>query len=194
MININELKSTYQLKKENTILNLKSKNLNYIDEFIDKINNCKKSKDIDKINCEYYAQLYQPYDTIKEDYHNLCYFSKKLLIIDDIENELNKKSLKNQNGYHKNDLLYIAYGYDENYIKFYQVLSTTLKTIKITEISKEILEKNYYNKVKPNKNNFKANEIIVLKSKEPKLQNYFLLHKIEDNQVLEETNSCYSLS
>ncbi|ULO04563.1 hypothetical protein [Campylobacter sp. RM12651] len=131
-------------------------------------------------------------DRVKENFKALIKTKTKIINLENIQKELNKKTELNENDYKVGDILVNVWGYDQTNIDFYQVISTTKKSIKITEIGTRLDKEHsnsYEDALKPNKGSFLGKEIIITRSKTPKLKGYYFLHKTKEDELFYETNS-----
>ncbi|EAJ5665885.1 hypothetical protein DL040_01675 [Campylobacter jejuni] len=70
-----------------------------------------------------------------QDYSDIL---KKIANIEKLQSLINKKSKENEDGYKVGDFLYSSWGYEQTNIDFYQVITTTEKTIFLAEVKTDV--------------------------------------------------------
>lgn len=159
----------------------------------------KNDRDLDNWAEPYWAEIDNKQtnfftDRVQENFRALIKTKTKIINLENIQKELNKKTELNENGYKVGDILVNVWGYDQTNIDFYQVISASAKNIKITEIGCKTVKEltnNYKYAYRPNENTFLGKEIHTTRSKSPKLKGYYYLSKVQKDDVFYETNEYY---
>lgn len=209
--NTTNIKELQNLLKEKTS-SFKKEALNFKEyselNETDKFNYTEILKQLEKINNEkdltdYREKTYRDIKTLIDHglinyrltdiFINLAHIKKAILRVEDIKKELNKKPVENEDGYKVGDILEQTFGYDQTNTYFYQVISTTRKSIKVTRICGKYISElsdQYEDVLAPSKNSFTGSEIVTTRSKHPK-EGYFGLYKVKEGEVFRTTNSYY---
>lgn len=189
----------YAVELEQNYKNIDEKNCSKYEQskILDELKELKNKVDIDEWAKPYWLELNQNPDSFfkqqaQEALRSIVRIKEKITNLENIKNELNKKSEPNENNYKVGDILVNSWGYDQTNIDFYQIISTTKKSIKITEIGAKLDKEHsnsYEDALKPNKGSFLGKEITITRSKSPKLKGYYFLHKAEEDEIFYETSS-----
>lgn len=159
----------------------------------------KNENEIEKWGKQYFSEIFKFQDSYymreaEKKLYSIIGTKKEIMNLEQIQNQLNKKSSENENGYKVGDILVSQWGYDQTNINFYQVINTSEKSIKVTEIGALLIEECFNgceDLLKPNKNSFLGEKVFITRSNHPKIERFYYLSKFDENTNYARTNHFY---